>query len=400
MTDTTAEGSRDSLVILLVGAAHFLSHFYQLALPPTFPLLAEDFGVSFMALGSLTAVFFVFSGLFQAFVGIWVDKFGARPVLLGGLALLAASILLTGFATDYWMLIVLSALAGTGNSVFHPADLAILSLKVRPTRLGRAYAVHGFTGSLGYASAPLVVGALAAAAGWRVALVAVGLIGLVAVLALLSSGDSLATDGQESGEGGSEASQYGHLVRSPPLLYAFGYFMLTAMAIIGLQSFSITALVEMNGVVLAAAAVALSTYLFGSAAGMLVGGWLADRSPNHHGIAMAGMALAAGFMTLVAIIPMPFTGVLVLMALGGACAGATGPSRDLIVRRAAPPGATGKVFGLVYSGLDVGAALVPSAFGRLMDIGEPRMIFLAIAGFMLLAVLTVRNVRAHRAAPA
>jgi MFS family permease len=85
------------------------------------------------------------------------------------------------------------------------------------------------------------------------------------------------------------------------------------------------------------------------------------------------------------------------MAVGAV--GTTGPSRDMLVRAAAPPGAAGKVFGFVYSGLDFGGSLAPAAFGWLVDHGQPRAVFGLIALLLVLTIGTVLQVR-RRSVPA
>ena len=194
MTTIDTALRRDTTVIGVVGAAHFFSHFFQLALPPLFPFLTVEFGVGYADLGLIPATFYLASGICQALVGVWVDRYGARPVLLAGLTLLAVATGLAGFATEFWMLLPLAALAGVGNSVFHPADLSILSTKVSPGRMGRAYSIHQLGGTLGYAASPVVILAMALAFGWHVAIVLAGLIGLGMVGLLVATGDLIATE--------------------------------------------------------------------------------------------------------------------------------------------------------------------------------------------------------------
>ena len=85
----------------------------------------------------------------------------------------------------------------------------------------------------------------------------------------------------------------------------------------------------------------------------------------------------------------------VLFAVMGVAAGIAGPSRDLIVKRAAPENATGRVYGVVYSGLDIGQAFAPLVFGPLMDMHRPQDVWLGIAIVQALLITTAINV--HRA---
>ncbi|MSP48733.1 MAG: MFS transporter [Alphaproteobacteria bacterium] len=383
---------RDSLVIGLIGAAHFMSHFFQLALAPVFPLLKDEFDVSWTALGGVVTTFYAFSGVCQALVGVWCDRYGAARVLYMGLALLALSIAAAGLVPVFWLLYPLAALAGMGNSVFHPADLSILSTRVSQGRLGRAYSVHGLSGTLGYATSPMVIGTMAFTIGWRPALVIAGVVGLVA-LALISRFDhALGGAGTDSGKGRDD-HRYGALIRQPGIVSGFAFFALTAMAGIGFQSFGVPALLSIHQVPLALATTALTVYLLAQASGIFAGGWIVDWTRRHDLIAIVGMGLAGLAMAVAGGAALPFTVVLALIAASGFSAGTVGPARDMLIRAAAPAGATGKVFGFVYSGLDIGSCVGPIAFGWLMDNDAPRLVFATIAVTMALTLPMVITVR-------
>ena len=394
----------DVLVIGLVGLAHLLSHFNQIALGPLFPLLKVEFDVSYTALGLIVSLFFGVSGVCQAFVGILVDRHGAYRLMLFGLATMASAVMLMGLAPAYWVLLPLAAVAAVGNSVFHPADISILSAKVSPRRIGRAFGVHGFGGTCGYFLSPIVIYfGVASFAGWRAGLIVAGLIGWAAVLLIFRYRAVLRMPARAAG--GSEPMPdlafYRRLATNRPLIAAFCYFALTAAALIGMQNFSVTALVELYDPPLYLATVGLTAFLGGSAAGIVAGGELADRLPRHAAIATTGLALGATLMASVALIPLPLSAIVVVLAASGFCVGATNPSRDILVRAATPPGSTGKVFGFVYSGLDLGAAAAPLLFGWLMDGGQARAVFLAIAAFYALGILSVTQLsQGRRPAPA
>ena len=393
----------DVTVMSLVGAAHFASHFMQLVLPPLFPILALEFGVSFTELGLVVTLFYVASGLGQATAGVLVDRYGAHRLLVAGLATLSTSVALFGFVTQYWMLLPLAAIAGLGNSVFHPADLSILSHRVSAHRLGRGYAVHGIMGSVGFASSPIFVGAMAAIASWRVALIAAGAIGLViaAVLhvrrpALLYVKSVIAA---ASGHATPHPAGYFSVVGSPVVLLAFAYFALTAISGAGVQTFSVTALTEGYGLALRLATIGLSAYLVGSTCGMVAGGVLADRTDKHHRVAMSGLAIVAILMFFIAGAPSLGMAMVPLLFAAGFAGGITAPSRDVLIRRAAAgKGAgTGSVFGFVYSGLDLGSSLGPLVFGALVDHHLSHMVFLAIGCGFALASPTVMQVHGRSA---
>jgi FSR family fosmidomycin resistance protein-like MFS transporter len=398
----TRRGERDIAVISLVGAAHYTSHVLQLALPPLFPILHGEFGVSFTELGAFVTLFYVASGLGQSAAGVLVDRYGAPRLLIGGIAVLSGTILLAGLARSYWMLLPLAPIAGLGNSVFHPADLSILSHRVSEGRLGRAYAVHGIAGSLGYATSPVLVTLIAGLASWHVALIALGLGGLGVALLLLLNQPLLQyayehAQAPGAARGGKRAS-YLDVIGTPVVLMAFGYFAMTSFAGSGMQTFSITALTSGYGLTLDLATLALTLYLVGAAFGMVGGGLLADRTHQHHRVAMAGISIAGLIMLGIALIPRLGELILPLTALAGIANGITGPSRDVLVRRAATGIGTGSVFGFVYSGFDLGSSTAPLLFGMLLDHSAPHAVFLAIAGSFALGVPTVLQV-SHRIVP-
>jgi len=386
----------------LVGGAHFVSHFFQLTLPPLFPLLRDEFGVTYVQLGLLMSLFYASSGVGQTASGFLVDHWGARRVLPTGMALLAGAMALAGLAPSYWALVPATLLGGLGNSVFHPADYSIFNASVSPRRLGRAYGVHSICGALGWAVAPAVVVGLSAVVGWRGALFTVGVVGVAASLALSTQREALADRREVSGLRGVPSAGWSanlRLLRASPILVAFAYFALLATSLIGIQTFSVSAMMAIYEAPLGLASGALTAFLLGSAAGVLVGGFLADRTSRHDVVAGGGMCLGAIASLVIASAAPPAALLPVVMAMAGFCLGATSPSRDMLVRAATPPGASGKVYGFVYSGLDLGSSLTPLLFGWLLDRGEPRMVFVASAGFMLLTIATVVQVRRH-AAPA
>ena len=389
---------RDLQVMAAVGVAHFFSHFFQLAMAPLFPLIKDDLGVSYTALGFVMTLFYLVSGLSQAFIGIWVDRYGARPILLGGLTLLALAVMGAGFAPSYWWLVALAPIGGLGNSVFHPADLSILSSKVSKPRLGRAYGAHQFMGTAGYAAAPIVMGTAGLLLGWQMALIAAGALGLIAAAVLAAMGDLLTVEGRRAAadEAEERSMRYGALVRSPAMLMGFAFFALAAMSGIGISSFSVTGLHDLFDIDLTSAAQLLTAYLCASAAGILIGGWLADRTSRHDMVAVIGTALSGVCFLFIAFGGLPLTLVSGLFMIAGVAIGAVGPSRDLLIRAASPEGARGKVFGLVYSGLDAGSALAPTLFGFLIDRHLPHLMFALVAFLLFLSITTVLSVRKAR----
>ena len=383
----------DARVIGAIGSAHALSHFFQLVLPPLFPLLRAEFGVSYATLGALLSLMYVASGVCQFGAGFAVDRFGARPVLLAGLALLAGGTLAAGFVPGIGWLFPLVVLMGIGNGVFHPADFAVLNANVSPRRLGHAYSSHGIGGSLGYALAPVVSFGLASAFGWRTSLLACGAAGLVAVVLLATQAAAL--DSRKHGTAVPKHTLSGslELFRQRPILLCFAYFCVLTIATIGITTFLGTSINAAYGLPLAIAATAITAYLLGNVGGVLAGGFLASRTARHDRVAATGLAVGAVLILLLALFAPLATWAIPLLALTGLALGATGPSRDMIVRGATPKGASGRVYGFVYSGLDLGSALGPVALGAMLDHGSPRLVAAAIAVFLFVAIATVVQVR-------
>ncbi len=400
MTLATADRKRSlsdrTKVIGLVSSGHFFAHFYVIVLPPLFPLLQKEFGVSYSALGLLLTVSSVTTGLIQVPVGFLVDRFGARRLLMLGLLCMSAAVILSGLTSSYYTLLAMMLLLGAGNSVFHPADYAILSARVEHSLLGRAFSLHTFSGHLGWAIAPTVMITLTAIWGWRPALIAVGLGGLFVLGAMLLYGrvldDSPAPKQEkpreredESKDKASAASNIG-LLFTAPMLLLFCYMIMASVAAIGLNSFTVVALVDLYDTSLDSANLVLTVFLSCSAGGVLLGGVIADRTKRHDLVLIAGFCIAAVALVLVGSSWLPLMAVTLSIALAGLMNGAIRPSRDIMVRSAAPAGSVGKVFGFVTSGMNVGGAIAPLLFGWILDQGQTPWIFYAAAGAMILAL--------------
>lgn len=388
----------DTKVIGLIGSAHFISHFLQLSLPPLLPILNIEFNVSFTELGLVVTVFYICSALGQATAGILVDRYGAHRLLVAGLSMLAVAIAAISLATQYWMLLPLAAIGGLGNSVFHPADLSILSHRVRHSRVGKAYAVHGVAGSLGFVASPLLIGQIAILSNWRIALLAAGCLGLAVAAMLWANRGALTYELSHAAHAHAEKKPgFLTVLGSPIVLLAFAYFAMTSFAGTGIQTFSVTAFTQGYGLPLQIATWGLTAYLVGSTCGMLAGGFLADRTENHHRVAMAGISVVAALMLFIATRTELGVSVVGLLFAAGAASGITGPSRDVLIRRAAAAAkaGTGSVFGLVYSGFDIGSSIAPLLFGVLIDQHSAHAVFVTIACGYALAVPTVLKVR-HR----
>jgi MFS family permease len=396
--DQPAPPRHDAKVIGLIASGHFLSHFYILILPPLFPLLRGEYGVSYTALGLALAVLNGTTALTQAPVGFLVDRFGARGILITGLALFALATALIGLFPTYPALVVLMIMAGLGNSVFHPADYAILSASVNVERMGRAFSIHTFGGYFGFAAAPVTVVFLTGLVGWQWALVLCGALGLVVALLLLANSAVLVDDSaarQTRKAGPARRGGDLQLLLGLPVLTSLAFFMMLALTHGGLTSFGVSALESIYQVPLVEATTPLSAYLFVSAFGVLAGGWAADRTGRHDLLVGGCMIMTALLVAPIAAFGPPLVLVAALLGAAGFFSGAVAPSRDRMVRAITPPGSSGKVFGFVTTGFNIGGLITPLAFGMVMDHSEPRLVFWLVAALSLVTLITVFGTGRH-----
>ena len=382
----------------LVGLAHASSHFFHLVLPPLFPILKQEFDVSYAQLGLLPGLFFAASGVMQIISGFLVDQFGARRVLLAGLVLLSISMLLCGLVSEFWMLIPLAVVGGIGNSVFHPADLAILTDKISRPRLGRAYGIHALSGNIGWAAAPVFIMTVVQFSDWRTALVLAGCVGFAVLLVLLLSGTELVESARHAASTRRPEVTAGENVRmllSPTVVSCFLYFTFLSTALIGIQTFGVTAMVQIYSVPLTLATTGLTLFLVASGVGVVCGGFAADWTDRHDVITMLGMTLGAIIFFVIGSSSISSSMLIPALIIAGFVAGTTTPSRDMLVRKVTPEGASGRVFGFVYSGLDLGSCLIPLILGWVLDYGSAPVVFYIIGSMLLVTVLTVVNLRRY-----
>jgi MFS transporter, FSR family, fosmidomycin resistance protein len=385
--------SRTTRVNVLIGNGHFLSHFYVLCLPPMFPAWQSAFHVSFAELGMTIMLMSGTTAVLQTPVGFLVDRHGARPFLIGGTLLMSLSLAAMGLATQFWQILALATLSGIGNSVVHPADYAILSGSVDRDRMGRSFALHTFSGNLGFSAGPPVAAFLMAVIGWRGALLTVGLFGIPVVISILLQSRIL-NDQVRTLAHDTVRMSGRDLLTSRTMILFFLFFMLGAMAGGGVQSWLVTVLHTFKGIELEVAATALTAYMLGSTTGVLVGGWFADTFKQHVLPFVTGLTiLSALLMVAIDWLNLPILAIIAMTFLSGLALGASRTPRDVMVKDAAPPGQIGKVFGFVSAGLPLGSAITPVPFGILIDKGHPELVLVLVAVILLLSLFCAGSAR-------
>jgi MFS family permease len=393
--DDRVKARRDVTTISLIGLAHGTSHFHHLLLPPLFPLFIRDFGLSYSELGLLVTVFFVISGIGQALSGFLVDKVGARPVLFAAMGSFIAASLAGSLAQGYGGLMLAAALAGLGNAPFHPVDFTILNKRVSPERLGHAFSVHGITGNLGWAVSPVfLIGVSSAFDSWRAAYLGSALVAVVVLVVLYLKRDAIDDQQgswahQRAGAKTATAVADEHpmaFLRLPSVWLCFSFFFWTTAALTAIQSFASPALSRLYGLPASSTAFVVTGYMLCGAVGMVIGGFLVPRVARLERTIAVAMALSALLLLLAGSGWLSGMAAASAAALAGLGTGLAGPSRDMLIKRAAPPGATGRVYGTVYSGLDTGFALAAPVFGVMLDHGLAGEIFYGAAVAMVLGI--------------
>jgi MFS family permease len=383
-----------------ISTAHWVSHFHLFVLPMLFPYLKQQLGVGYIELGFALTVFAVTSGLTQAPIGYLADHIGARKVLLMGLTLGGCALIMLGLHLSYSWLIASAVLLGLANSVYHPADYAILSAHMDEARMGRAFSIHTFAGFLGGAVAPAVVAALLATVGGQGALIVAGAVGPLVALLLIVVGipDASAADRKVDGVHAPRQS-----IITPALIVLTAFFTLLSLSNGGIGSFGVVALMSGYGASFSSANLALTAFLGASAAGVLAGGFLADHTTRHGQVAAACFAINAVIVLVIATITLPSPLLTAAMAVAGFLGGVIAPSRDMLVLNAAPPGGAGRAFGIVSTGFNIGGIISPLLYGWIMDQNLPHWVFGTSVVFMVLTVLlalaTDRGPQASRARP-
>ena len=396
--DLKIRRASDVRVVGLISLAHGSSHFFHLILPPMFPWLKAEFGFNYAELGLLMTIFFVVSCIVQAASGFLVDRIGARPVLFAGVGLLALAALTYSQSNGYAMLVLGAVIAGCGNGVFHPVDYTLINHKISPPNLPYAYSLHGVTGYLGWAAAPAFMVAVATVADWRIAFLAAAALELTTLLILWMSRERLVDNVKErqaqsqathaaANPGLGPASTFAFL-KLPAVWLCWVFFFFSMSATTGMQSFAPSALLKIYELPVSSGNYFLTLMSLGGAGGMLLGGYLAKRFSYPERIVTICFSISIAMGLFLATGLVPYDAIVIPFMVIGAGLGIAAPSRDLIVRSATPPGVSGRVYGIVYSGIDLGAALSPLVFGIFLDIGLPKFLFIGVALLQFMIILT------------
>lgn len=366
----------DARTIGLIGLAHGSSHFFHLLLPPLFPWLIQDFGYSYAELSVLVSLFFIVSGTGQALAGFAVDRFGARPILFAALTSFAVAGLIASTATGYSMLLAASFFAGLGNAPFHPVDFTILNKRVSQQRIGHAFSVHGLSGNIGWALAPLFMAGITTATGsWRTACFCGALWAVVVLVIMVLNRDALDDRSAPASATAKATSSAAAVPQEHPMAFmklpsvwlCFSFFFWSTCALSAIQSFASPAMQAMYGLPLSITALIVTGYMLCGAAGMVVGGFLVGRVQRLEKVISICMLFSALLLLLVGTGWLPGMAAVIVASIAGLGTGLAGPSRDMLIKRAAPAGATGRVYGTVYSGLDLGFCLAAPVFGYMLD---------------------------------
>jgi MFS family permease len=288
--------------------------------------------------------------------------------------------------------IAMFAVAGLGNTVYHPADYALLGRHVPFERAGRVFSYHTFAGMLGNAAAPATLVYLYAVIGWRGAFFCAAALGVVAAIVMLLTdepAEPVKAAARKQDEPTEPTTDGWRLLLSAPILANLVFFILLSMSGGGLYNYLVATLGALHGTPATVANSALTGLLAMSAIGVLVGGQLTGFTARYGLITTFGLLCTATVCVLVGLIDFPAMVLIALMSTVGFCAGLTMPSRDMIVRAVTPRSAYGRVFGFVTTGFHLAGIVAPIIFGQMLDRGHPREIFFFMAFCALLSIATV-----------
>ncbi len=387
VSDDKRQRQREIWTVALVSIAHFFSHFFVLSIPSALPMIREDFGVSNLAVGAIVMGYAISSFVWQYPMGVGSDRYGATPFIIGGLTVVSLGIFSFGLAPSIWVMVAITLINGTADSVFHPADYTIITAKVRPQWLGRCYAIHTTTGFLGFAMAPIAMSFLLAHWDWRTAFHIIGATGLVFAAILFLTQRLYKGVAYNPAEDSLKApTGVLSFLTHPAILLMFLFYLTSTLSQNAIQSFGNSAIIAIFPVDLILANGALAAYMWGITIGVLSGGIVADRMGRLDIVASGAYVIAAALLCLIAFGVLNFISVAAALFFTGFMVGVVMPARDIMVKSITPAGATGKAFGFVSSAFGLGGTIGPAIYATLMDMGMPQGIFIGAAIMMLVAI--------------
>lgn len=377
-------------ILALVSAGHALSNFYILALPPLLPFLKADFNASYTLLGVMLSFRTIMSGAFQMPAGFMADRFGGKRVLIVGLILMSAGFGGLALAPGIWWAMPLMAIFGLGLATVRPSNYTVINASIPPAWIGRAFGITIFAGHTGRAIAPPAIIGLAALWGWRLAVAVAAGIGIAISLGIISQWRRVRDEATGKSRGGGPGILYEvRMLASKTALLFFLFYTLNSFANNGINSFSVAALAELHGTPLGIASSALTGYLVASAAGVLLGGFVVDRTPRHQLVASVALLGAAVLIAGLGAVSLPLVALAAVMTLTGVLQGMLRPARDMMLRAVMPKESFGKAVGMVTTGAAIGGTMAPIVFGWILDKGEPQWVFYIIALGLVAVAATV-----------
>lgn len=401
---------RDVLLITLLGLGHSISHFFQLVIPPLFPWIMPEFGVNYTQMGAVMTLFFITSTAGQAASGIISDKWGAKKTLFTGISLLLLASVILATAPNYYVLFLVTFLAGMGNSVFHPTDYSLMNRLVSAERLPFAFSIHLIMGNVGWIVAPILMVGVASLFGWRAAAVAAGLVVACVLLMFVLARHLFDLDpatheeqaqSSDSTEKSLENKAAGFaFLLAPAVWLCFGFFFFNSFALSILQNFSPSIFGEVYQVPHETATMGLTSYMVGNAVGVIVGAWLAKLFTDSERVVATCLSVSFVMACFLASGVIPTWSLFIVMAVLGLGCGLANPSRDMMIRstcmQKVGKNSFGRVYGFTYCGMDFGQTLAPLAAGALLDMGYYMTALALVAVMQLCAIFTTIGVRKQR----
>ena len=401
---------RDVLLITLLGLGHSISHFFQLVIPPLFPWIMPEFGVNYTQMGAVMTLFFITSTAGQAASGIISDKWGAKKTLFTGISLLLLASVILATAPNYYVLFLVTFLAGMGNSVFHPTDYSLMNRLVSAERLPFAFSIHLIMGNVGWIVAPILMVGVASLFGWRAAAVAAGLVVACVLLMFVLARHLFDLDpatheeqaqSSDSTEKSLENKAAGFaFLLAPAVWLCFGFFFFNSFALSILQNFSPSIFGEVYQVPHETSNMGLTSYMVGNAVGVIVGAWLAKLFTDSERVVATCLSVSFVMACILASGVIPTWSLFIVMAVLGLGCGLANPSRDMMIRstcmQKVGKNSFGRVYGFTYCGMDFGQTLAPLAAGALLDMGYYMTALALVAVMQLCAIFTTIGVRKQR----